>query len=323
MVIEEFEPSNLFLRHPDRSVFYSSSWSQRFLIPFLVYRITMALFTLFILIYSFGDYIVTDYGADWFFIYATNWTFIIQTVYYNMAAVVTALACFNIGTRPDEIANSVRRRRELTTSQRTTTFLLGENGNLADIESDSEEEDNLKVEVSGAPPDDLLWYHKTMWVLYNVMAPIALLITFSRSLAMGLHKSLQWIASDLDPMTDILHHLCNGGIVLVDIFVSATPTRILHVIHPFAYSCVYNAFLVIYWVSGGFGITGTRWVYPMIDFSDDRWRPSVVFVYAGLFVVVPVFHLLVFGLYKLRCAIVRCVFGTAPEASEITRLLSE
>ncbi|XP_066269180.1 protein rolling stone-like isoform X2 [Branchiostoma lanceolatum] len=323
MIIEEFETSNVFLRHPDRRVFYSSAWSQRFLVPFLAYRVAMALFTLFILIYSFGDYIVTGYGAAWFFIYATNWTLLIQTIYYNMAAVVTALACCNIGTRL-EITNS---RRVQTTSRRTRleSLLSGENGNLADAESDSEdtEEENQTVEVSEAPPDDLCWYHKTMWVLYNVMAPIALMITFSRSLAMGLNMSFEWARSGLDPLTDILHHFCNGAIVVVDIFVSATPTRILHVIHPIAYSCIYNVFLVVYWVSGGWGITGKRWVYPVVDYSDDNWRASAIFVFAGLFVVLPVFHLLVFGLYKLRCAIVRCVVGTTTESPERTRLLSE
>ncbi|XP_078665655.1 protein rolling stone-like isoform X1 [Branchiostoma floridae x Branchiostoma belcheri] len=326
MIIEEFETSNLFLAYPDRSVFYSSAWSRRCLVPFLVYRITIAVFTLFIFIYTLGDYIVADYGVAWFSIYATNWTFLIQTVYYNMAAIVTSLACPDVDSRCHERGSSstlALEGKHKTSSRRLReSFTPGGNGNF-EVESDSEDSnDGLSVDVSKAPPDDLCWYHKLMWVLYNTMAPIALLITFLRALAMGFGTSFEW-TNHLNPLTDILHHFCNGGIVLVDIFVSATPTRLLHFAHPLAYSFIYNVFLIVYWVSGGWGITGERWVYPVVDYSDEHWRPSVIFVLIGLFVVVPVFHLLVFGLYKLRCALVRCVLGTAADDAERTRLLSE
>eukprot|EP00118_Oscarella_pearsei_P001587 m.7846 g.7846 ORF g.7846 m.7846 type:complete len:187 (+) comp19802_c0_seq2:299-859(+) len=109
----------------------------------------------------------------------------------------------------------------------------------------------------------------------------------------------------IDPLyIDINSHALNSVFVLIDLFLSRVPTRILHFYQPIVYGSVYAIFTVIYWAAGGTGLNGSRFIYKILDFDDE---PGMAVLYIVLIVLVatPLFHLLTFAFYALRTLLVQ------------------
>ncbi|XP_037959022.1 protein rolling stone-like [Teleopsis dalmanni] len=97
-------------------------------------------------------------------------------------------------------------------------------------------------------------------------------------------------------------HAFNSVLMLMDHMLVAFPTRILHFIYPFIAGVLYGLFSVIYYFAGGLDPGGNQYIYEILDWSQPGWALATVF---GCILLVCVFCLLLFGLYKLRIFIYR------------------
>ena len=75
----------------------------------------------------------------------------------------------------------------------------------------------------------------------------------------------------IDPVTDsityanLLKHLIAGILVVVGLFVTAIPIRILHVIYPITFTAIWIIFSGIYYVAGGTDIYSNRYIYKALN----------------------------------------------------------
>ncbi|XP_053628688.1 protein rolling stone isoform X2 [Cherax quadricarinatus] len=102
---------------------------------------------------------------------------------------------------------------------------------------------------------------KVLWALQNLVFLPALLIT-----------SAYWTAI-YDPVYPVTAlnaevHIINSVYVLVDLWVVASPLRILHFYIPLCFMIVYLVFTLIYWAVGGTTPDGKSAIYPIVDWDN-------------------------------------------------------
>ncbi|CAH1268133.1 Hypp3834 [Branchiostoma lanceolatum] len=272
---EEFSLDALRLRYHDRSVFYHSPWCRR-QTGFVVYRALVAALTLAILVYLPVNHYHVQGRSDPWPIALTNWSFTVLTAHMLVALVVCVV---EKGVRPTTVAST----SENTNAGDTDTVEA-----IPMIEFGQGDENNVEtLTIQGN--SDLAWYNKVHWILHNTSITAAFFVT-----------TLYWtLDRGRASVSSVLEHVVNSIVVLLDLLVSGTPVRILNVIYPVAYAAVYAVFYVFYWAAGGKGRDGSTAIYPVIDFGKDPGMASGILV-GFVFVGVPAFHFLSYGLYRLR-----------------------
>lgn len=238
-----------------------------------IYRGIVALYCVGWIIYS-GFYPYN--GQEKWFIYLTNWGYTCITLYFILSFAVTL--CYHLKEKD---------RYTLPPMELATTGASG--SNLPDKTKRKGTESDFNVDM---PPKG---HHKAMWIIYEIGASVALLITLLYwSLLSG--GNLTGVYLGLDIST----HALNTILLLIEIVMTSMPIRVLHLIYPMIFACIYMIFTVIYWAAGGTdAIDNKRYVYPMLDYSN---KPGLA---AGLFLGVtlvgmPLAHLVFYGLYRLR-----------------------
>ena len=105
-------------------------------------------------------------------------------------------------------------------------------------------------------------------------------------------------------INDVIFHKhgTNAIYVVVDIFITATPLRLLHFFHGLLFGAAYIIFSVIYTMAGGTNNLNKPYIYGIIDWKS---KPQVAVAYAVscVFVGVPMIWLILYGLYRLRIMI--------------------
>ena len=102
-------------------------------------------------------------------------------------------------------------------------------------------------------------------------------------------------------MLSVVQHLANSVYVLLDLFITAMPVRLLHVIYPSIYAVVYCVFTVIYWAAGGVNVSEFHYVYEFMDWNKAKSTGPKV---AGVICLgVPLGHLVFWSLHMMRVAI--------------------
>ena len=143
--------------------------------------------------------------------------------------------------------------------------------------------------------DDLTWYMKLDWILYNITLPVSVIVTavfFSMlypEISHPTHISL----------FNLHQHALNTVFSLLDFSVSSMPTRLVHVIYPLFYGLVYVVFTVCFWVKDHDDV-----IYPHV-LDWDYWVHSLVLVILLAVVVLPILQVILFVLYKIRVALYR------------------
>ncbi|XP_045446035.1 protein rolling stone-like [Melitaea cinxia] len=143
---------------------------------------------------------------------------------------------------------------------------------------------------------NLPWYVKTFWVLHNVSVPLAFLITL-------FYWTVLFNANFLEEMNqalDIAIHGINSLIMFIHHMTSSHPTRLLHLVHPFALALVYVFFNIIYYLAGGTDPLGQPFIYPVINWSQPG-SATVVVIVTGLLLIC--LHFVTIGLGMARDAI--------------------
>lgn len=142
----------------------------------------------------------------------------------------------------------------------------------------------LAPRLAHVEPEVMQWYHKFSWVLYNITITTALSVTVTYWAFLSGDGSMKG--------STINKHGINFLYSVLIIIASRKPIKLQHVYMPVLFSFCYMIFTVIY-----FSATKNK-VYPILDWSKPGKAIKWVVLYT--FVCVPIVHLLLFGLYRLK-----------------------
>ena len=228
--------------------------------------------------------IVTAYNLAWLiyniqrrggilFIYLTNWTFTILNIYFIFATTLSCIALYH----------DLKNRSETSPGRDEPTVEIEmvpaeDSYGAIDLEVDREK-------------DGLRLHHKFLWFIYEISATGGLWITT------GYWSVL--IGSDPIDANNITKHALNSVFMVIDTCLSSIPIRLLHSLYVLLYLLIYIAFSVFYWLAGGTNVEGKPYIYAALnydDFSPTFGGLLVVF----LLLVLPLLHLILFGITKLR-----------------------
>ena len=234
----------------------------------MAYRLIVTVYNLAWLFYN-----IHLYGAK-MFIYVTNWTYTILNIYFVFATTLSSIALYKDLKRQTETI-------PLATDEQTVEIEM-EPGNYGAADQDREE---------ASEKDTLQCHHKFFWFIHVIAATAGLLVTVTF-----------WSVLAGDNPIDansITKHALNSVFMVIDTSLSAIPVRLLHYMYAFLYILIYFVFTVIYWLLGGTDNQGNTYIYEGLDY--DNFDPIIVGLMAvSLLVVLPVLHLILFGITKLR-----------------------
>ncbi|XP_032230605.1 protein rolling stone isoform X2 [Nematostella vectensis] len=230
----------------------------------LVFRFLVAAYNTGWLIYS-GFHEAN--GKTKWFIYLTNWGYLLETVYFIYASAVTLW--FHIREKKNKVSK-----------------------NEKDVEMDAKKDQIQKNEdQSDFNFSDLMRYHHSlMWILFNIAADTAVLISI---IYWG------WMVGPIDGL-DVSTHALNTVFMILELVLSKLPIRLLHCIYPLVFGLCYMIFTVVYWAAGGTNANNKPYIYSIVDYKDSPGM-AVGILLGALLVLLPIVHSVFFGVYKLRC----------------------
>lgn len=240
-------------------------------------------------------------GPRWF-IYLSNWSFFFVTLYFICATIVTAV---HYKKHRKQGQHDVRDPAENDVEE----FALKENcGDPANGNSTNGREPRNTVgtrhvrddgevvfavdDLEASRADPMAWFHEALWVIYNIAAVAATVVTLSFWLLIFRYTNG---ASALS----VVVHGVNSIVMVGDTMLSSIPVRLFHVVYPMLYSATYIVFTVIYWAFGGTNSFGMPYIYPQTDYTG---RPvlSAVSQVCLFFIGLPLCQSVMFGFYGLR-----------------------
>lgn len=96
-------------------------------------------------------------------------------------------------------------------------------------------------------------------------------------------------------------HLVNSILVLLEHVLTAIPVRLLHVIYPIIYGLIYMFFSLFYWVADHSHV-----MYFILDWNKPG--PTIGYVILVGFVIMPIIHLIIYGIYRLKMFLFRKLY---------------
>ncbi len=99
-------------------------------------------------------------------------------------------------------------------------------------------------------------------------------------------------------LVDVSAHAVNSVYVICDICVTGVPVRLLHFYQSLIFGAVYAIFSIIYWRAGGRNWEDKDYIYPILDYNDHPTTAAIWWLI--LFACVAFFHILMYGIYRLR-----------------------
>ncbi|KAK5639066.1 hypothetical protein RI129_011558 [Pyrocoelia pectoralis] len=159
----------------------------------------------------------------------------------------------------------------------------------------------LVSETSKFQDHKILRLYKVYWVTNIIATDTAFGITI-------VYWSLLYNANLMSPnATNIIVHVFNSVIMMVELCLAMHPVRLIHFYWSFIFGCLYVIFTVIYYFSGGTGKNNSPAIYPILNWSKAE-KTTVVCVIVCLFVVF--LHVVTYCIFKLRKTIHKKWFGT-------------
>ena len=127
--------------------------------------------------------------------------------------------------------------------------------------------------------------------------------------------SLHSISEEKLDFITVCVHLVNSLYVMLDLFITAVPFRILHLWLPEIFGISYTCFSVFHW-----GYTGAEPIYHVLDYQNSPGM-SAIYLLTVAFVASPLFHILTFCIYWLRRIIYArlCVEPLRNDATDIEK----
>ena len=131
---------------------------------------------------------------------------------------------------------------------------------------------------------ELRWFHKVVWILFEVSFGGAIIITIAYWIFLGNNTS----------EFSINNHAINTVIMFIDFALNSIPIRLLHFYHLSIFGVVYTFFsLILHWTGYNSAI------YPVLDWAN-RTGFALALTLIIIFVVSPMVHSAIYGLYKLK-----------------------
>lgn len=255
-----------------------------------MYRFVIAVFCL-------GWTIASMTLFEYWFIWLSNWSFYLVTVYFTCATIVTAIHYkrdrrttgngSGAGHEKDSGGDTPKEMTDCTVERRRDKDVYCNGGSNTDTKG-GEVTFTAGPQTPSATP--MAWFHEALWVIYNIAATAAFLVTISFwTLIYG-----SGINTNVTPF-GIIVHVINAIVIIADTMLTSMPVRLLHVVYPMFYSVVYVIFTVIYWASGD----GMRYIYPQTDYTG---RPvfSALSIVGLLLIGLPLCQIILFCFYCIR-----------------------
>jgi len=271
MCHEQFRLSQVKLQHSDAKDFTCSLWFPD--VAVTIYRCVFAGYCLGWIIYS-GFHPAN--GEEKWFIYLTNWAFTFLTLYFIWATVVCIL--HHLAGRTNNTI--IVQMKSLESNENDMEVGNDQAANSEQAAANSEQ----------AAVVNMSWYHKGLWITFNIAANAAILVTL-----------LYWalIFGGKTSGLDVSTHLINSVFIVADVMLSATPVRILHVVYGWMLGFSYLLLTVIFWAAKGTNARNKPYIYSYLDYNESPGLSSgivVCFVLVGQ----PLVQVLLFVMYKLR-----------------------
>ena len=261
---------------------------------------------LFVLVYRFavaafctGWMITSVIRRNWF-IWLSNWSFLLVTVYFICATIVTAIHYkrerkLEGKSASDQMkngeANSASKAKcgEAADSDENVNSICKPSHKLGTDDACDENDEMPFTSDAFEPPRafPMAWFHQALWVIYNIASVAAIMVTLSFWL-------LIFSASNGVRAVTVILHGVNSIVMVGDTMLSSIPVRLFHVIYPMLYFIFYIMFTVIRWAA-----IGQSYIYPQTDYTG---RPVLAAVsqLCLFFIGLPLCQVVVFGLYRLR-----------------------
>ena len=211
------------------------------------------------------------FGAK-LFIYLTNWTFLILNIYFVYATTLSCIALYK----------DVKKQNEAVPKA------SGKDGPDEYIEIGTGDDSNR---TNAREVDNLRLHHKIFWVIYVISATAGIWITA------GYWTIL--FENDTVDANNITKHALNSVFMVIDTFLSSIPIRLFHWVYALLYLVIYILFSVFYWLAGGTNNQGKPYIYSALNYGDFPTTTAILLV-VFLLMVLPILHLIYFGLTKLR-----------------------
>lgn len=170
-------------------------------------------------------------------------------------------------------------------------------------------EDDLNGELA------MPWFLKFSWYVHTVSSDMALVVSLIYwtvlypqadaepevlNLELGMTNETNDGTNDFD--LNFNTHAMNSIYVVVDIFIVAIPVRILHVLYTLPIAGVYITLSVAY------TLQTEKAIYPILDWINTPGEASL-YAFAVGFALVPLFHLVLYGLYRARSVLHSKIFA--------------
>ena len=254
---------------------------------YLIYRWVVALY--------FNGWQITSgvaQNSPEFFIYLTNWSFLVLNIHLLYAALST------------------------TVDYCKAYLCCRQHYNELNFERDADEFEIVKPKgCFNCEHNQLKWYHMIQWVLFTLGTQTAFTVVL-----------LFWMLlyrGGTVTLYDGHFHLGNGIAGLIDLWVSGLPIRFLHFYMPQLFSAAYISFTGVYYAAGGTGYNGTSYIYPPLDYAENPGLAAGLCI--GVLLCLPVIHFLFYAQYIARYWLVYLLYGRRhePRASRVPQFDEE
>ena len=215
-------------------------------------------------------------GGPKYLIFLTNWSYLV----WNAYLIVSAISCTATYFLCYVCCRERFKDRE------------GEDGSHCQRELVLEDK---PVGCCGAQSDKSFWYQKLHWVLFSLAMEVAIGVTILYWALLYNPDSGFDYFGDLNLMT----HLINGIMAVVDIFVTGIPVHLFHVVYILGFSSTYISFAGIYFAAYGTNVQGEPYIYGVIDYGSQPVTAAIYTIVVGL-IYYPLMHLLIYCLYLGR-----------------------
>ncbi|XP_070570428.1 protein rolling stone-like [Ptychodera flava] len=258
--------ADLGLSYEKPDVFCKPQWKWIPFGVFALYRLLVASYFFGILVTYLTRSMASGLGGDTF-LFLTNWGFILVTLYLFVAATGTMYRYF------------IYRRAPPTTSSAT--------------DYEAADETSPLTESGMARCLETPWYFKLSWLLFNVSALTALVIT------LVYWPALSGSNTGIPFALDFHIHALNSVVIVLELLFASMPIRYLHVFYVIALGIVYILATVIAYYTGWKNpFDGESYVYPFLDYSEKPGLAavSVIAIVIGAFLL----QLVLWAIFKLK-----------------------
>ena len=224
-----------------------------------------------------------------YFIYLTNWTYLLTIVYSLWAAVSVSMSHLTVFWCQKHMY-----QQEPNEGGPCSNELLI---------------DDRPLGCCGCTSDNTRWHQKILWVLYSTTTTVSILMCISYWIfqySFNYDKDIGFYS--------IASHVLVGSISLMDMCVTGIPLRLLHVIYPIGFGLAYVFFTAAYYAAGGAGVDGSGYIYSVLNYKEKPSEATLIIF--GVLVIGVIFHSILCGLYLARelviCLIRRYCFCCFP-----------